>query len=196
MPRASVRTTASVNAGCFRDVRVAYCRSCQTSRTTYPVVAPGTIGAVVCACCSGAMYFASRFPSLNSASARRVASSSAVPPATSSRQRSSRCCESSSTISFSRVGERRSGDKRGRTCRAQSGMFTSGDPSHGLDECLPGLPLLGEDAPPFRRQLVEAAAAFVRLFYPSALDPVTLFEAVEQGVEGIDMKFQLPARPC
>ena len=115
MPSASVRTAARVKAGCFLNIRVAYRRSIQTSRSTYPDVAPGVMGTGACACCSGAMYVASRFPSLNSASARRVASSSEVPPASSSRQRSSRCCDSSSTISFSRVGERRSDDRRGRT---------------------------------------------------------------------------------
>src|SRR5262245_10157978 len=142
------------------------------------------------------MYFASRFPSLNSASARRVASISDAPPATNSRQRSSRCCESSSTISCSRVGESRNDDRRGRTCCAHSGMFVARDAPHGLHECCPGLPLLGEDAPPFRRHFVEPAAALVGLLDPRALDPAALLESIEQGVEGVEMKLQLAARPC
>ena len=40
------------------------------------------MAAGICACRSGAIYRASRFPSPNSASARRVASSPDVPPAT------------------------------------------------------------------------------------------------------------------
>ena len=138
-------------------MRVAYRRSCQTSRSTCPAGAPAfaprasageptVIDAGVCACRSGAMYFASRFPSLNSASARRVASSSLAPPATSSRQRSSRCWASSSTISCSRAGERRRDDKRGRTCSVQLRMFISGHASHSRDKRVPRLPLLGEDA--------------------------------------------------
>ena len=120
IPSASVRITVRLKAGCRLNMRIAYRTSCQTPRRTDPPGAPGVMATGTCACRSGAMYRASRFPSLNSASARRVASSSGVPPATSSRQRSSRCCESSSTISCSRAGERRSDDKRERTCGAQS----------------------------------------------------------------------------
>src|SRR5262245_31427223 len=147
------------------------------------------------------MYYASRFPSLNSASASRVASSSEAPPAISSRQRSSRCCESSSTMSFSCDGDRRSEDKRGRTCRPQSrsgeesGMFAAGDSRHRLHECRPGLSLLRQDAPPFGRQLVETAAPFVRLLDPRPFDPAALLEAVEQRIQGIDVELQGAARP-
>src|SRR5688572_20593880 len=195
MPSASVRMAARVKTGCFLNTRAVYRRSCHTSRSACPVVAPGVIGAGTCACRSDAMQRASRFPSLNSASARRVASSSDAPPDISSRQRSSRCCESSSTISCSRVGERRSDDKRGRTWPAQSGKFVSRHASYRLDECRPGLPLLGEEALSLRRQLVEPAAAFVGLLDPGALDPAALFEAIEQGVEGVDVELQLTARP-
>jgi hypothetical protein len=55
---------------------------------------------------------------------------------------------------------------------------------------------MGGDAPPPRRQLVEPAAAFVGFLDPGALDPATLLEALEQGVEGIDVKLQLAARTC
>ena len=42
-------------AGCFLKERVAYRRSCETSRSRCPVGAPGVIGASVSACRSGAM---------------------------------------------------------------------------------------------------------------------------------------------
>src|SRR5688572_26626173 len=170
--------------------------SSQTSWSTCPVATPGEMGTGVCACRSGARYCASRLPSLNPASARRVASSSGAPPAFSSRQRSSRCCDSSWTISCSRAGERRSVDSRGRRCSAHSGMFVSGYASHRLDEGGKGLPLLRQDALALGRQLVEPAAAFVGLLDPGALDPFALFEAVEQGVEGVDVELQLAARPA
>ena len=69
-------------------------------------------------------------------------------------------------------------------------------PPHSLDECLPGLPLLGQDAPPFGRHLIEPASAFVGLLHPGPLDPAALLEPIEQGVEGVDVKLQLAARPC
>src|SRR5262245_59327951 len=142
------------------------------------------------------MYRARRFPSLKSASASRVASSGDDPAAINSRQRSSRCCESSSTISASRAGERRSVDRRGRTCCVQSGMFVSGDAPHGLDECCPRLPLLSEHASPFSRDLVEPAATLLRLLDPNTLDPATLLEAIEQGIKGIDVECQMAAGTC
>src|SRR5262245_41582672 len=211
IPRASVRMAVRLKAGSRRNMRNAYRTSCQTFRRPCPAGAPGVMAAGACACRSGAMYRASWFSSLNSARARRAASSSSAPPTTSSRQRSSRCCESSSTISCSRAGERRSDDKRERTCGAQSrrdaagpdlegvdgsGMFISCHAPDGLDKCLPGLPLLGQDTAPVGRHSVEPAAAFVGLLHPGALDPAALLQPVEQGVEGIDMKFQMAARPC
>src|SRR5262249_46803017 len=116
-----------------------------------------------------------------------------APPAINSRQRSSRCCESSSTISASRPGERRNVDRRGRTCSAQSGMFVSRNAPHSLDECFPCLLLLSQHASPFRSDPVEAAPALLGLLDPSALDPSALLKSVEQGIKGIDMKCELAA---
>jgi hypothetical protein len=56
--------------------------------------------------------------------------------------------------------------------------------------------LLGEDAPSIGRHLVEPPAAFGGLLDPDALDPAALLEAVEQGVDGIEVKLQPPVRPC
>src|ERR1700687_3438220 len=89
-------------------------------------------------------------------------------------QRSSRCCDSSSTISLSRAGESCSDDSRVRTSRAQSGMFVSRHPAHGIDEGNPCLLLLCQHAPTFSRDLVEAAAPFAGVFDPDCLDPSTL----------------------
>src|SRR5262245_45041885 len=193
MPSASVRAAAIVNASRFRNVRAAYRRSCQRSPNSWPRGAPGVIGDGRWACRSGAMYRASRFPSLKSARASRAASSGDEPAAISSRQRSSRCCESSTTISASRAGERRSDDKRGRTCCAQSGMFASRDAPYGFHECSPRFLLLSKHAPPFGGDLVEAAAPLVGLLHPGALDPSALLQAIQQGVEGIDVELQLAA---
>src|SRR5688572_6806027 len=98
-------------------------------------------------------------------------------------------------ISRSRSGARRSDARRVRTSRDQSGTFPSRDGSNGFDEGSPGLPLLRQHPSPFGRDPVEAPAAFGRLFDPAALDPATLLEAIEQGIQGIDVERQLPTRP-
>src|SRR5688572_10939266 len=174
-----------------------------------------------CACRSGAIAFARTSPPLNSANANRWASSGDAPPATNSRQRSSRCCESSSTISLSRVGESCRDDKRERTSFAQralsdassfgvegpalsdallagvegSGMFISRHSPNGLHERGKCFLLQGKHAAPLSGDVVEAAAPLVGLFDPGALDPSTLLEAIEQGIEGINVECQLATRP-
>ena len=119
------------------------------------------MGGGCCACLNGARFRTS-VVSRNCASARRIASSSGAPPATSSRHRSSRCWASSSTISFSRAGDRRSAARCGRMCDFHSGMFTSRDQPHGFDEQEQfGGPLL-----PFaveRREVVVSHNALNRL---------------------------------
>src|ERR1051325_5507585 len=193
MPRASVSAAAIVNAGRFLNVRVASRRSCQRSLNKWSLGAPAVIGDGGCACRSGAMYRARRFPSLKSESASRVASSGDDPEAINSRQRSSRCCESSSTISASRAGERLSGDNRGRTYCVQSGMFVSRDAPHSFHECCPSLPLLSKHTPSFSRDPIEPASPLLGFLDPRALNPSTLLEAVEQGIEGINVKCQMAA---
>ena len=119
-----------------------------------------------------------------------------MPPATSSRQRSSRCCDSSSTISCSRAGggeATTAANGRVRPNQACSSPVTRRTAS---TKGFPSLPLLGQDAPPFSRHLVEPPTAFVGLLDPGALDPAPLLEAIEQGVERVDVKLQLATRPC
>src|SRR5262245_27524254 len=74
-------------------------------------------------------------------------------------------------------------------------MLASGDAAHALDERRPRLSLCGQHAAAFDRHLIEAAAALVGLFDPGALDPATLFESIEQGVERIDVEGQRAAGP-
>jgi hypothetical protein len=74
-------------------------------------------------------------------------------------------------------------------------MFISSDVPHRLHKCGPCLSWLRKHALPFGRDLVEPPAPLARLFDPSALDPSTLLEAIDQGVEGIDVEGQLAARP-
>src|SRR5215831_14880205 len=193
MPRASVRAAAIANAGRFRNVRAAYRRSCQRSLSTWPAGAPGAMDGDGWACRSGARRRARRSTSLKPASASRVASSGVAPPAINSRQRSSRCCESSSTISASRAGERRSVDSRGRTCWVQSGMFVSRDALHSFHECRPRLALLGKHAPSFSRDPIEPPPPLLRFLDPRALDPSALLQAIEQRVEGINVECQMAA---
>src|SRR5258706_10725207 len=143
------------------------------------------------------MYRASASLSLNSASVSRFASSDDAPPSINSCQRSSRCCESSSTISSSRVGDRRSDESRPRTSRAQSSldMFASRDAADGFDECRPRLPLLHEDAPSVGSHLIEAASPLPGLLDPRASDPAALLQPIEQRIEGIDVEPQLAVGP-
>jgi hypothetical protein len=72
-------------------------------------------------------------------------------------------------------------------------MFVSCDALHSVYECGPSLALLSQHAPALGRDFVEAAASLVGLFDPGTLDPTTLLEAIEQGVEGIDVKRDLAA---
>ena len=48
-------------------------------------------------------------------------------------------------------------------------------------------------APAVRRDFVESAASLVGLFNPRPLDPPTFLEAIQQGIEGIDVKLDLAA---
>jgi hypothetical protein len=72
-------------------------------------------------------------------------------------------------------------------------MFFSRDALHSVYECCPGLALLSEHAPALRRDFVEAAASLSRPFDPGTLNPSTLLEAIQQGIEGINVKRDLAA---
>src|SRR5262249_16959967 len=128
----------------------------------------------------------------NSVLAVCAASSGVAPRATSSRHRSSKCCASSSAISTSRDGERRSDARRGRMSGLQSGMFSSRDQPNGLYELVPGLALSQQHATSRRRQPIEAAPALAGLLDPGACDPPPLLEAIEQRIERVEMEHHPP----
>src|SRR5262245_28794665 len=110
-------------------------------------------------------------------------------------------------MSLSRVGDRRSDDKRLRNSRVHSalrassdgvdglGMFASRDAFHGFNECIPRLLLFREHAAALGRQLIEPAATFAGFLHPAALDPFTLLEAIEERIERIDVESQGATRP-
>jgi hypothetical protein len=72
-------------------------------------------------------------------------------------------------------------------------MFVSCDALNSVYERRPGLALLSQRAQTLWRDFAEAAASLVGLFDPGPLDPSTLLEAIQQGVEGIDVKRDLAA---
>jgi hypothetical protein len=72
-------------------------------------------------------------------------------------------------------------------------MFVSCDELNCVYERRPGLALLSEHAPALRRDFVEATASLFRLFNPGPLDPSTLLEAIQQWIEGIEVKRDLAA---
>ena len=74
-------------------------------------------------------------------------------------------------------------------CRFQSGMFSSRDHAHRLDELVPGLPLSLKYALAGRRQSIEAASALPGLLDPRALDPAALLQAIEQHHLGLNVVF-------
>jgi hypothetical protein len=74
-------------------------------------------------------------------------------------------------------------------------MFVPCDALHSLYECGPRLSLLREHASAFSGDLVETATPLGGLFDPGALDPFTFLEAIQQGIERIDVKRKLAAGP-
>jgi len=72
-------------------------------------------------------------------------------------------------------------------------MFVSCDALNSVYERRPGVALLSQRAPALRRDFVEAAASLMGLFDPGPLDPSTLLEAIQQWIEGIDVKRNLAA---
>src|SRR5262245_15514812 len=94
-------------------------------------------------------------------------------------------------ISTSRAALSRSGARRERRCSLQSGMVDSRDEAHGVDECFPGVALACENAAALGGKTVEASAALASLLDPLSLKPPTLFQPVEQRIQGRDVKLQL-----
>src|SRR5690242_677873 len=194
IPSVNTISAATVKLGETRRARAAWRRSAPRPWTEKGRFSAGGVGSVQRPCFSAVRRCASRLSSVKAARVRRVASSGAWPCAINSRQRSSRCCDSSSMISASRVGERETEERRARISGVQSGMLPSRDEAHGLDEAVPGLLLLREHTSAGGGQPVEPSPALPRLLHPGPLDPAALFEAVEQGIEGVDVEDEPPVR--
>src|SRR5262245_35039173 len=94
-------------------------------------------------------------------------------------------------ISSSRAGANRTEDSRARISGFQSGMFLSSDAADGFDKRRPRLPLPGQYLAAFRGEAIDTPAPLACFFHPYALDPGSLLQAVEQGIERVDMKGQL-----
>ena len=72
-------------------------------------------------------------------------------------------------------------------------MFASSYATDGLHERFPGFALLSENFSAFGRHAVVTPPPLALLFDPRALDPPALLEAIEQRIQGIDVKGQLSA---
>ena len=72
----------------------------------------------------------------------------------------------------------------------QSGIFRSRDEVNGFHKCLPALALAGQYGAAFGRELVIAPAALAGFFDPKPLDPIALFQAIEERVERRRVKAQ------
>jgi hypothetical protein len=72
-------------------------------------------------------------------------------------------------------------------------MFASRDQPDSLDELVPGLALSRQHTLTCCRHAVEAASALARLLNPGPLDPTSLFEAIEEWIEGVEVEHQPPA---
>src|SRR5262245_5929773 len=147
--------------------------------------------------CTGSVYFLpwpNESGSLRSFSAARRASLSVAPRLSASWYCSSRCCESSSTLSASRVGGRFNFGSRRRTSARKSGMLNSGDATDRGDELAPTFPLPREHFPACRREAVVAPSTLSGFFDPAATNPAAFFESVEKWIERSDVEAQGAAR--
>src|SRR4026208_527929 len=91
-------------------------------------------------------------------------------------------------ISAFRAGSRRKPPRRNWISGRQSGMAWAGDEVHCPDKCLPGVTLAGEHTTAFRGQGVETAPPFTGFLDPLPLQPPALLEAVQERIEGCDVK--------
>jgi hypothetical protein len=74
---------------------------------------------------------------------------------------------------------------------AGSDIFASRHTPDRLYEDRPGLPLPRQHAPALARHLIEAAPPLAGLFDPGAFNPTALFEPIQQGIQGVDVKREL-----
>ena len=73
-------------------------------------------------------------------------------------------------------------------------MGAARDQAHGLDKGFPRLALAREHAATLGCQRIETPAALAGLPDPATLQPLALFQPVQQGIQRGDMKLELALR--
>src|SRR5690242_1844325 len=91
-------------------------------------------------------------------------------------------------ISASRGGDSLRGSRRLEISSFQSGTFDLRDAVDSLDKSLPAAALRGENSPALASEAVVAPAALAVLLHPAAFEPAAFFEAIEERIEGSDVK--------
>src|SRR3954451_3558252 len=122
------------------------------------------------------------------------ATSSEAPPLTARSYSSSMCCESSSTISASRIGDNCNPDSRALISTLKSGMLNTGDQVDRFDELTPACALLQQHVFDRGGQAIITASTLTCLFNPAATNPVPFFKSVKQRIKGSDIESDGAAR--
>src|SRR6476646_3051235 len=122
------------------------------------------------------------------------ATSSDAAPLTACSYSCSRCCESSSTISASRSGDKWSSASRALMSALKPGMLTPSDEVDGFDKLTPARALLRKHVFSRGCQAIVATPALPRLFNPAATDPVAFLKSIKQRIKGSDIESNRAAR--
>src|SRR6516165_1618157 len=149
---------------------------------------PEVIGSCETRCSTFFSSRRNRSAMFNSSRTFLRASSSDAPPLSARSYSCSRCCESSSTISASRVGVSWSSDRRTLISALKSGMLNPGDQVDGFDELTPPGPLLRQHVFPSGGQTVVAAPALAGFFNPAAPNPIPFLQPIKQRIKGSDVE--------
>src|SRR5215470_8559614 len=116
------------------------------------------------------------------------ASSSDAPPLSARSYSCSRCCESSSTISASRVGDNWSSDNGALISALKSGMLDPRDQVDGFDKLTPASALLRQDVFASRGETIVSAPALAGLFNPAAPNPIPFLKSIKQWIKRGDVE--------
>src|SRR5437763_8940053 len=122
------------------------------------------------------------------------ASSSEAPQLSALSYSSSRCCESSSTISASRTGDKPSSARRDLMSILKSGMLNPGDQVDGFNKRPPAAALLRQYVFARGGQTIIATATLARSFDPATTNPGPLLKPIKQRIKGSDIKSDRAAR--
>src|SRR5204863_4239709 len=102
--------------------------------------------------------------------------------------------DTSSTISFSRVGERFNPTSRFLISSLKSGMLDSCDAADRFHKLAPAIPLRRQRFLARRRQPIVTPPPLPRLLDPATPNPSPLFEAIQQRIKRSDVEMQSPVR--